>query len=85
MVDAADAALLKHTFAAPIVVAVTRDLIHKACPNYEASHCYANDTLCSSGEQEGHPYRFDCKDCRVSQFSHSGFFTGEIVATQYAH
>ena len=84
MVDAADAALLKHAFIASTVVSVTRDLIHKSCPDYEASHCNKDDVLCSSGEKDGHPCRFDCKDCRVSQFSPSGFFTGEIVL-QYAH
>lgn len=84
MVDAADAAFLKHAFVAPIVIAVTRDLIHKSCPSYEPSNCHTGDTLCGSGEQDGHPYRFDCKDCIVSQFSRSGFFTGEVVL-QHAH
>jgi hypothetical protein len=57
-----------------------RHSVHNMCPQYRPSLAHKNDCLCRSGEISGQPFRgAKCLECRVSQFSPSGFFTGEIT------
>ena len=86
MVAVSDDAVQNRKFGADATLNVTWQLLRKACPDYKAcmvtvgaDGCLQPSLLCKSGEGDGHPYRFDCANCRVSQFSRSGFFTGEIV------
>jgi hypothetical protein len=57
---------------------LARRLIKQQCGEYRPAKNDRNRLLCHSGELDGTPKRGDtCLACRVSQFSRSGFFTGE--------
>jgi hypothetical protein len=86
MVSVADEATRQHKFGAEATLNVTWELLKQACPDYEAcmitttvQGTLAPSVMCTSGQTDGRPYRFDCQTCRVSQFSRGGFFTGEIM------
>jgi hypothetical protein len=78
LVTTANDALDAHKFGAKGILKVTQNMLKKACPDYCPSTSTENDTLCKSGEIDGTAFRAECNKCRVSQFSASGFFSGEI-------
>jgi hypothetical protein len=68
------------TFGFESMVKTTRHVIRQHCSGYQPSSQSPFDILCKSGESDGNPSRGSlCFNCRVSQFSANGFFTGEMT------
>ncbi len=69
------------TFGAANTVAVTRNMLHKLCPDYRPSKACQIDVLCGSGEDDGKPFRPSCGNCLVGQFTAAGKFLGDVIST----
>jgi len=76
---AANAVDLKQ-FGADSTLKITRHLLHQACSSY--APCDYDKLICHSGQRDGKPIQQECLHCRVSDFSASGFYSGEIVPVQ---
>jgi hypothetical protein len=66
-------------FGSGTTMVVVRKQLSKACSDYHSSGV-DNGPICDSGERDGTPKKQAClQGCFMSQFSTSGYFTGEIT------
>jgi len=77
MVTIAADAVEHNRFGADSTLKITRLLLRQACPNYAT--CDYDPLICHSGQKDGQPLQKECLRCRVSDFSSSGYYSGEIV------
>jgi len=69
------------TFGAADTVAVTRSILRRLCLDYRPSRACHIGVLCSSGEDNGQPFRSGCGICLVGQFTAAGMFLGDVIPT----